>query len=480
MPIHGRVIDARTKTGIQGAIVRLDRDAHCLPFPDTHYYLDPLETKTNAEGQFTLSDLSTTAPCLFPEWSDQLIILAPGYFPSHALDTKAYITTEQSVRSGTFELTAIQYRIELDSYDRLGTIMGFLEKNMPKNRRESALTKSLSAARNLSFKSLTAPGVFAIQPGAHFDQVSVGGVYSGGQEIILAQDGASKSIHGWTPRGEKVSLPSHITTGFTLVGGNHKSLSFPLLTKDDRIYFPADRTGSLANIGSEHWFSIPSQYGGVQAETLFGGYLLTLEAAGKELAIYDLERWYDYFAPKRKPGEPREVLPGPRLAVGDVLSAGGEPPIECMATVKGATDYTVLIAHAAGERVAFVGFSGNFRSVGLKAEHVVRSPTLRLGQVTACAGGKDAFYVAMKDQGIRRVQIQWRPKLGLNMNMSEPVMLSGPGGPLTFVSLAVGDVTPDDWIRSASWEAVYAVAGDDKLYRFSADLRPDQRIEFTP
>lgn len=481
IPICGRVIDVHAKTGIQGAIVRLDRDAHCLPFPDTHYYLDPLETKTNAEGQFTISNLSTKAPCLFPEWSDHLTILAPGYFPRRAFDTEAYTTTQQSVRSGTFELTPIKYQIERDSYGHLKTFVNSLEKNLSEGRQESGLTKAISAARTLPVKSLTGPGIFTIHSGAEFNLVSVvvNAVSSSRQEtIILAQDRGSKFLHGWTPRGENVTLPSSTNMGLTLVGGNHKTLLFPLLTKNDRIYFPADRTASLANIGSEHWFSIPTQFGEVQAETHLGTYLLTLEANGNELAIYDLDRWYDYFEPKRQPGELREVLYGPRIALKDALP-GAEPPIECMATVKGPPNYTVFITQAAGERAVFIAFPGNIKNSGMKAERVASLPTALSGRVTACAGGKDAFYIALKDRGISRVQVQSKSNLGLEMKMTEPTNLSGPSGPLTFLSLAVGDIAPDlDYLPF--WEAVYAVAGDDKLYRFSTDLRPDQRIEFTP
>ena len=47
---------------------------------------------------------------------------------------------------------------------------------------------------------------------------------------------------------------------------------------------------------------------------------------------------------------------------------------------------------------------------------------------------------------------------------------------MVFVSLSIGPVQPD-W--DSPGEAVYAAAGNDTIYRFSADLEPDQRITLT-
>jgi hypothetical protein len=112
------------------------------------------------------------------------------------------------------------------------------------------------------------------------------------------------------------------------------------------------------------------------------------------------------------------------------------------------------------------------------------------GEVTACAASRTALYVAVRDQGIRRLDLGPEP-LPLNEVIEpdpnwhpgpRPVAVgettpTGVGLPATFTALAVGPVRPDG---DSLWEARYAVAGDAAVYRFRADLQPDRRVEAGP
>jgi hypothetical protein len=249
--------------------------------------------------------------------------------------------------------------------------------------------------------------------------------------------------------------------------------------------------GHRSIFGSEPFFAQPgafyvqsgppilprgSEFGGVREAARWGRWLVMLEAQGRAIAAYDLVRWSDSYPP-RQPGEPREIRPGPGLTVPEVLP-GAEPPIECMTVVDGVHSGLAFIARTAGERGLYLlTHSPGQDTRTWKAERIDVLDGALSSEATACAGGQNVLYVALKDQGILRLDIgQYPTGRPLDWRRGGKVMargsLNGPAGPVNFTALAVADI-------DYAWEVLYAVAGDDAVYRFSGDLRPDQRIELT-
>jgi hypothetical protein len=206
-------------------------------------------------------------------------------------------------------------------------------------------------------------------------------------------------------------------------------------------------------------------------------WVVTLEAGGAEVAVYDFDRWIEWQVPRRKAGQPREILPGPRLAVADLLP-GARSPIECMTRVRGVHSAIAFVARTGDERAVFLFTGGQDTNPrDWKANQVGLLGGALRGEVTACAGAEGVLYVALKDQGILKLSLgQERIRTSgwqLAARITGTATLTGPSGPLNFSALAVGDI-------ERYREVLYAVAGDDAIYRFGADLRPDQRIEVEP
>lgn len=468
--VSGRVIDADTKKPIQGAAVRLSAAAVCpRPFHGADWHdLPVLETRTDGEGRFTMPGRTTTAPCMFPNWREHLTVLATGYFEDSAENDPLLRSMKKSVRSGLFELDPIRYRAELDEArllirDRLVSLKG------------SVLGEVLATVQDMRFKPAGRTGVFASIPGAAFDQVAVVSRFLDPDLlrslVILAHDRNTGAFLGWITKGDVVSVPLPAGSGLSFVGGPWKGrYTSPLFVQQDRIYLAEFHDFPLSAYRPEDWFPVSSQFGG----GLRGGlditkYLLTVEANGRELAVYDLERWINWAVPRRKPNEARQVLPGPRLSV-DQFLPGGLPPIECMTRVRGGTDDMLFFAHSPEGRALF-SFSGLGIHAGeWKAERIELPPGTLSEEVTACAGGKDSVYVALKNQGIRKLgRTSLRGKYVWKVTRTH--VLGDSAGPLNFVHLAAGE------IHSYS-EVLYAVARDHAIYRFTADMEPDQRIEF--
>ena len=77
-------------------------------------------------------------------------------------------------------------------------------------------------------------------------------------------------------------------------------------------------------------------------------------------------------------------------------------------------------------------------------------------EVVACAASQTAVYLALREHGLRRVDLAWeshRPE-GWRARLGPAVRLDGPAGPLGFVALAVGPVLAGE---PTTWEALYAV-----------------------
>lgn len=469
LPVSGQVIDADTKRPIHGAAVRLDAAAICsrpLQHFDWHN-LPVLETRTDGQGRFTIPGRTTTAPCMFPTWREDLTILAPGYFEASVVDDPLLGRKRESVRSGLFELDPMRYRAEFDEFrlraqDRLASLKG------------SVLGDTLASVRNLRFKPAGPIGVFASIPDAVLDRVAVIRRFRDPDLlrsfVILAQDRNTGAFHGWTTKGDELPVPLLTGSGLRLVSGQccFGRNSGHLLARQDRIYLPESVDSALRGLGPEDWFPFPSRFGKVQAGFDVDKYLLTLEADGMELGLYDLELWVNWAVPRRKPNEPRQVLPAPHLKVSEVL-LGGQPPIECMTRPTGALDDLLFFAHSSEGRAMF-SYVYRRDSGGWKAEHVDLPRGTLSAEVMACSGGRDSVYVALKNQGILRLERRavqgryiWR--------VTHAHTPRGPSGPLNFVHFALGEIHPFG-------EVLYAVARDEAIYRFSAYLQPDQRIMF--
>lgn len=465
MPVRGQVIDSDTKRPIPGAAVRLDRTAACPRFFHGHdwHRLPSLETRTDGEGRFTIGGGVTIAPCMLPRWSVDLHILAVGYLSDSAHDTDLYINTEKPVRYGLFELDRIRYLTELEEY-RSATLTRLAENAGP------VWAEALNTAQRLSFRTVGRPGAFASQAGAIFDQIAT--VEGGGPQrllrwIILAQDRNTGSLYRWTTKGTSEATLAPPVPGSSMLGGRRSvGYGFPFFVKEDWLYFPEHGNAILRNPGSQNWFSASSRFDGVKAVVDIGVHVVMVEAGGREVAIYHLGR-----VPRRRPDEPREGAPGPSLSVSDMLS-GSQPPIECMTGVRGPSDEVVFIAHTADGRALFGLPYGRIQRKEWVAERVELPRGTLSAEVTACAGGNSSLYVALRNRGIiklERTEVRgWKSTWKVRQTRT----LTGASGPLNFSSLAVGEIEP-------YWEVLYGVAGDDAIYRFSADLRPDQRIEFS-
>lgn len=139
--------------------------------------------------------------------------------------------------------------------------------------------------------------------------------------------------------------------------------------------------------------------------------------------------------------------------------------------------------------IAFIARTGERRALYVLERSAERDPQKWKAQridivngglpsgVIACAGAQNGLYVALKDRGILKLGVgQEYTGRGTQRKLAARVRasggLDGPAGPLTFSALAVGDI-------QKHWEVLYAVAGDDAVYRFDSELRPDQRIEWT-
>lgn len=477
-PLDAQVIDRETGAPVAGATIRLDRTLYCLKFFRglSVHPLKVREALTDRDGRFTMTRLSARGPCFSPALSEWLDIVAPGYLPATAHSTDLYESDDNPVRSSSFALERVRYRTELEVYARLQPRLG--------KETDSLLKTAVDSARRAPFRTAGDPGVFAYVPRAAFDRIAVvtAGVHSdrARRVAILVQDRRTGTFHAWTVRGDPVAPADPPAPGFHLLPGEgYRKL--PLVVRERRLYFPTDDSVLLSELTTPKWFPVAAQFGDVRTGTEWGGYFVTVEGAGRQIAFYDLERWREYVPPRRKPGQPRVIRAGPRRALSDVLP-GAAPPIECLVYNKQlARPALLFIAQAAGQRALF---AVPYQSIGgrpLTVARVEAPPRAFPDEVTACAVAGQTFYVASKRHGLRILRITQPSPHRFVAEPRAPVVVTGPRGRLEFVSLAVAPVRAEPLrARREDWNALYAVAGDEAIYRFGLDLSLDQRIEMEP
>jgi hypothetical protein len=467
-PVSGQVIDRDTKRPVAGAIVSLDRETVCPKFihGSDHYPLPVRETTTDVDGHFTLRDLSSVAPCLFPFFAHSLRIAAPRYLTAEALDTNLYSTTQQSIRAGVFELTPIRYRAELGLLPRPST-------ELPAEPRRPAplWDAALAGLQRSAVSSVGPPAVFVTHPGARFDRVATVkfGVYAdnGLRELVVAQDRATGSFHAWTPRGDAVPVAMPAKKDHALIGGRHDQ---PYVISDRALYIPNTYASSLADLGPDHWYRLPLQVGLPRALTRHGIFLTALEADGRQLAFYDLDLFIDWPFRPRPAGESKRIVPRGTRSVGEILGA----PVAsagCMATTGISPNALVFVAEAETRPTVFLVFPSADHLTAWKAERAI-SQLGGLGAVTACDALNAMAYLALADGRLAALRVTHEP-VATQQGHRWHARVVGWAGPLSdsrrFASVAVAEL---ERLRTV----VYAVAGDEKIYRFTDDLSPDQRI----
>jgi hypothetical protein len=467
-PVSGQVIDRDTKRPVAGAIVTLDRETVCPKFihGSDHYPLPVRETTTDVDGHFTLRDLSSIAPCLFPFFAHSLRIAAPRYLTAQALDTNLYSTTQQSVRAGVFELTPIRYRAELGLLPRPST-------ELPAEVRRPAplWDATVAGLQRSEVSSVGPPAVFATHAGARFDRVATVkfGVYAdrGSRELVVAQDRATGSFHAWTPRGDPVPVAMPATRDHALIGGRHDQ---PYVISERALYVANTYASSLADLGADHWYRLQLQISPPRALTRHGIFLTALEADGRQLAFYDLDLFIDWPFRPRPPGESKRIVPRGTRPVGEIL---GTPvaSASCMAMTGIPLNALVVVAEAETGLTVFLVFPSADHLTGWKAERAISQFGTR-GTVTACDVLNSVAYLALADGRLVALRLAHEPVAPPQQHRWHARMV-GATDALShgrrFTSVAVAEL---ERLRTV----VYAVAGDEKIYRFTDDLSPDQRI----
>ena len=431
------------------ALVRLERSFACPRFHGYDWHESPSrETITDADGRFTLKPLAHRAPCLWGRYADTLDVLAPGYLPRLVKETDLYPGSEHGLRSDVFELTPVRYRSELRIAPR-----GSAGKS-------SARWESMVAAsRTPEFHAIDGPGVFARTPGVVFDQVVALNFAPGRRSLrqpsVLAQDRRTGSLHVWGPRGDLVTSAVVPTADHRLIGGGDR----PILLRDTVVSVPTELGAPLTGLGGPAWSTTPALFGGVLSAVASGRGILSLEAEGRRLVTYLLPH----------PGGPETFQAANNVALTDVVSALAVPA-ECVMYRRGGV---AIVDRLSDGRSLF-----NLLQTGPSAWRAETLPLLSAidGTITACAAGRDAVYLATADGRMIAVKIAQERKPNGYRPVARIVATARVPGGVSLRALAVG---PQEigglWGMSAP-EVIYGVAGDDAVYRFSADLKPDERI----
>ncbi len=485
--VEGQLIDADTQQPIQGAAIWLGKTAHCAGVVEAYSrYLPPLETLTNEEGRFRVGSGVTIAPnCMAVAWSDFLRILAPGYFLDHLAQGRAAGVDPQTdfhdLRSTALGLDRLRYFIELEHYRRIPKLP---EMDYLLGKGGPVWQEAVAKVRSVPFRPQGAPGVFAIQEGATFDQIVAVNVLRDRvprrRTVIFVRDRNKGTVHGWTTKGTQLSLPFPTGEGWSIVG-EHRRLGYPFLTRNNGLYFLQllDFSGSLQKLNPENWSSGPSQLGGITVAATSGHFLITVEAGGLEFGFYRLEERL-----QSKDIVQTSILPGPLRSVSDVLP-GGRSPIECLTNGGPESDSLVIVANTAEGRALFLLPWEKAYEKEWKAVRVTVPPGILTAEVTACASTRSpikSLYLAIKDKGIRRLVFRSSADAKLRevskynteeapfWEASKRVVLESEDGPKNFIGLATAEL-------ESVWEVVYGVTGDNAIYRFAEDGIPDQRIE---
>lgn len=466
-PVRGQVIDAETKTPIPGTAVVFYQGADCprLFHGVRNYPYPRLETQTDRDGRFQIGGGIKFVPyCPIPIWRESLEMLAPGYFVKIISFNQIFTHGANPVRAGVFEMDRIQYLIELEEYRRFS-------KGRQEKEDKTLWGDVKKVSQRLPYRQLGKPGVFATKPGAIFDQIVAIEAWSWdvprlSRWSVFTQDRSTGSVYRWMRTGKPEPVHALPVLGASMLGGHfYKGTAYPFFTQENRIYYPYIREVNHSGHVEVDWLFGTSQFARIRLATDSGGYLITVE--DRELVMYE---WVT--SRMGEPHRPPALAPGRRVMVSDLLD-GGQPPIECISGVMGLDRqiYLALITHTADGRAMFIL---PFRWLSSK-DGVARRIELPRGtldtEVTACAGGFRSLYVALKGRGILKIDGYDEPGSKKLTRVTRTPTIPGPDGPINFTSLVVAEFDP-------FWQMLYAVAGDDKIYRFDANLRPDQRIEF--
>ena len=289
-----------------------------------------------------------------------------------------------------------------------------------------------------------------------------------GEGLVLARDGRTGRIHAWTSDG--TPLPGVVPPGggWTRLGA-HRGYALPLAVREGRLHHttglvtppwrPAEGQATTASWVTGPGLAVPRALIGTET------FVLALEPDGQGVQVSVFQ---ELEALAR--GQAVALLADRRYDTTELLP-GGVGRIECLTTGPG--DRTVLLI---GRTPAGAGLVRWPVVLGVfdRVPQWLSLPWL-LTEVTACAAtghdpaqfGSGFVYLIREDGPMLRLTLrQWR------LGDGPPETLQPAGVPARVTGLAVARLR-------RHVEAVYAVAGDEAVYRFSVDGVADQRIEWS-
>ena len=157
------------------------------------------------------------------------------------------------------------------------------------------------------------------------------------------------------------------------------------------------------------------------------------------------------------------------------LSASGvapDPPTNCANT----DGFFVTISRDSGKR-SLVGLAPPKYMYTSQTDSIDLPPDVAVTEIAACAAAANSVYLVLRGQAILRVEFLTLQYKTFKPQVTAFVALKGLTDSLNVSSLAVNTL---DWERvrtELGFEVVYAVAGDENVYRFNARLEPDRRIQ---
>jgi len=187
--------------------------------------------------------------------------------------------------------------------------------------------------------------------------------------------------------------------------------------------------------------------------------------------VYDLERFIEWAVPRRKPGEPRHIIPGGTIDLARTLP-GLSGPAECF--VRGSQDRLTIIGPAGDRRaVYFLGLQDGRPPTAERIEIGAAIET----RVTACDAVNETLYIGVAGGELLRVDLRQHSTAPLRHEWRADVVartrLPVRSAVQALAVGALGDPNRPVGLRST---VVYAVAGTDAVYRLTADLHLDERI----
>jgi len=199
----------------------------------------------------------------------------------------------------------------------------------------------------------------------------------------------------------------------------------------------------------------------------YGAMLVAVEDEGRELTTYQ------FGPPEHETGRLQVTADGRRSLA--VVLPGAEAPINCITASNGQQTLLFVVPMATGRGLFLMPASTVTRGEWQPAMRLTPPAWLLDSDVTACTATQRHLYFAGKGRGLVQTSLTYdnlaRQRADIDRwTFAAPRQLGVPGGPATFVALAAAE-------RPDLWEVLYAVAGDDAVYRFTGNGLPDQRIE---